>query len=96
MDEATRTAALADRPLTLTALEFDLLLALVRAAGRVLSREQLLLEVADRDFEVFDRAIDVHVSTLRKKLGDEARAPRFIETVRGVGYRMCAPGSNAA
>jgi DNA-binding response OmpR family regulator len=48
----------------------------------------LLLAAADRDFESFDRAIDVHISSLRKKLGDDVRKARFIETVRGIGYRM--------
>ncbi len=91
IDADSRSAALGDKPLTLTALEFDLLLSLARAAGRVLSREQLLVDVADRDFEAFDRAIDVHVSSLRKKLGDDPRAPRFIDTVRGAGYRMRKP-----
>lgn len=91
IDAAARTAALAEKPLSLTPVEFDLLLTLARAAGRVLSREQLLVEVAERDFESFDRAIDVHISSLRKKLGDDPRAPRFIETVRGAGYRMRKP-----
>src|SRR5206468_9430533 len=57
-------------PLALTPVEYEILLSLARSAGRVKSREQVLLEVADRDFEVFDRSIDVHVSSLRKKLGD--------------------------
>ena len=82
----SRSATLAGEPLTLTTHEFDLLLALARAQGRVLSREQLLLEVAERDFEVFDRSIDVAVSGLRRKLGDDARSPRWIETIRGIGY----------
>ena len=56
------------------------------------TREQLLLEVADRDFEVFDRSIDVHISSLRKKLGDDPKSPRYIETVRSAGYRMKKPG----
>lgn len=93
MDPASRTAALDQRPLVLTAVEYDLLLALALAAGRVKSREQLLLDVADRDFEAFDRSIDVHISALRRKLGDDARTPRFIETVRSVGYRMRKPES---
>ena len=67
---------------------------LARAAGLVKSREQLLLEVADRDFEVFDRSIDVHVSSLRKKLGDDRKAPRFISTVRSIGYMMRKPGTD--
>ena len=87
-----RTAALGDKPLSLTTVEFELLASLARAAGRVRTREQLLLEVADRDFESFDRAIDVHISSLRRKLGDDPRAPRYIETVRGAGYRMLKPG----
>ncbi len=93
IDPETRTATLGDTPLVLTATEFDLLLALAGAAGRVRTREQLLMEVADRDFEVFDRTIDVHISSLRRKLGDDPRAPRFIETVRSAGYRMLRPAS---
>jgi DNA-binding response OmpR family regulator len=93
MENETRTAALGDKPLSLTPVEFELLASLARAAGRVRTREQLLLEVADRDFESFDRAIDVHISSLRRKLGDDPRAPRYIETVRGAGYRMRRPGA---
>ena len=81
-----------DKPISLTAVEFDLLLALARAPGRVKSREQLLLEVADRDFEAFDRSIDVHISSIRRKLGDDARSPRWVQTVRSVGYRLVNPG----
>jgi DNA-binding response OmpR family regulator len=91
IDTETHTVTLQDAPLTLTPVEYDLLVALARAAGRVRSREQLLLEVAEREFEVFDRAIDVHISSLRRKLGDDAKTPRFIETVRGTGYRMFKP-----
>ena len=64
---------------------------LFRSPGRVKSREQLLVEAADRDFEAFDRSIDVHISSLRRKLGDDPREPRFIETVRSAGYRMKKP-----
>jgi DNA-binding response OmpR family regulator len=92
MDPGARAASVADRPLALTPVEYDLLLALARSPGRVKSREQLLIEAADRDFEAFDRSIDVHISSLRKKLGDDPRAPRFIETVRGAGYRLLKPG----
>jgi DNA-binding response OmpR family regulator len=79
--------------LQLTAVEFDLLRSLAASAGRVKSREQLLQEIADRNFDVFDRSVDVHVSSLRKKLGDDAKSPRFIITVRSVGYMMRKPGS---
>ncbi|MBM4046372.1 MAG: response regulator transcription factor [Planctomycetes bacterium] len=92
MDPAARTATLDQAPLVLTRVEYDMLLSLARAPGRVRTREQLLLDAADRDLEAFDRSIDVHISALRRKLGDDSRAPRFIETVRGVGYRMRKPG----
>lgn len=91
IDPGARIATLDDAPLALTKIEFDLLLALIDAPGRVRTREQLLLSAADRDFEAFDRSIDVHVSSLRKKLGDDAKSPRFIETIRGIGYRMLKP-----
>jgi len=95
IDPANRVAALNDQPLTLTPIEFDMLLSLARSAGRVKSREQLLLEIAERDFEAFDRSIDVHISALRKKLGDDPKSPRYIETVRSIGYRMRRPESEA-
>ena len=80
----------------MTAVEFDLVLSLARAAGRVKTRERLLLEVAERDFEVFDRSIDVHISSIRKKLGDDPKTPLFIQTIRGVGYMMLKPGTAPA
>lgn len=92
----SRSAELGGAPLALTAVEFDILTSLARAAGLVKTREQLLLEVTDRNFEVFDRSIDVHVSSLRKKLGDDPKAPRFITTVRSVGYMMRKPESDAS
>ncbi len=91
LEPETRLALLADQPLSLTAVEFDLLLSLARASGRVKTRERLLLEVAERDFEVFDRSIDVHISSIRRKLGDDPKAPRFIQTHRGVGYMLLKP-----
>ncbi|MEI6666578.1 MAG: response regulator transcription factor [Acidobacteriota bacterium] len=94
IDVGARAASLGDKPLILTPVEFDLLLALARAPGRVRSREQLLIEASDRDFEAFDRSIDVHISSLRRKLDDDPRDPRFIETVRGAGYRMRKPGAD--
>lgn len=90
MPEA-RTAVLGDLPLNLTPVEFDLLACLARAPGRVRSREQLLEEIRERNYEVFDRSIDVHISALRKKLGDDARAPRFIHTLRSAGYMLKEP-----
>jgi two-component system response regulator CpxR len=55
----------------------------------------LLLEIADRNFEVFDRSIDVHISSIRRKLGDDPKSPRFIITVRSAGYMMRKPGSDS-
>ena len=73
--------------MTLTAREFDLLLAMA-APGIVLSREQLLESSTGLAEFAEARGVDVHVRHLREKLGDDAAAPRFIETVRGVGYRV--------
>jgi DNA-binding response OmpR family regulator len=87
----SRFATLADQILQLTALEFDLLFSLAKAAGRLKTREQLLLEVADRHFDILDRSIDVRISSIQKKLGDDPRRPRFIATIRNAGYMMCKP-----
>ncbi len=86
-----RSVTLGDGPLTLTPVEFDLLLSLARAAGRVRTRDQLLEEIRERDYEVFDRSIDVHISALRKKLGDDAKKPRYIRTFRSAGYMLMHP-----
>ena len=92
IDPATREVRLKARRVPLTTAEFDVLWCLARSPGRVRSREELLQEAAERGFESFDRTVDVHISALRKKLGDDPRAPRLIETVRGVGYRIRRPG----
>jgi DNA-binding response OmpR family regulator len=92
IDPEAREVSLAGQPLLLTAIEFDLLLTLARSAGRIKSREQLLLEVAERNFDVFDRSIDVHISSIRRKLGDDPKAPRFIVTIRSAGYMLKRPG----
>jgi DNA-binding response OmpR family regulator len=91
MDPGERSAGYKNQVLALTPTEFDLLLALARDCGRVKSREQLLLEVADRDFESFDRSIDVHISSLRRKLGEDPKNPKLIITVRSAGYLMPDP-----
>lgn len=92
LNEATHAVTLDDRPVELTALEFVLLRELMRAKGRVKTRSQLLEAAADREFEAFDRSVDVHVSSLRRKLGEDPKAPQFIHTVRGFGYRLTEPG----
>ena len=88
-----RLALLSDQPLTLTPVEFDLLASLAKARGRVRTREALLDEIRDRNYEVFDRSIDVHISALRKKLGDDAKNPRFIRTLRSAGYMLTDPAA---
>ncbi len=84
--QTARSAWLTGKPLELTPIEFDLLATLMQAAGRVLSRDQLLDAAAGRSYEVFDRSIDIHISSLRRKLKDNPRQPRFIKTVRSAGY----------
>jgi DNA-binding response OmpR family regulator len=96
IDPEARLVTLAGAPVVLTTIEFDLLLTLARSAGRVKSREQLLLEVAERNFDVFDRSIDVHISSIRKKLGDDPKGPRFIVTIRSAGYMLRRPASEPA
>ena len=87
VDPRQRLAKQDGARIDLTAVEFDMLLALMRAAGRVLSREQLLAEASQRGPDVSDRSVDVHISSLRRKLGHE-RASGCIETVRSLGYRF--------
>ena len=88
INSSTRESTLDGQSLSLTALEFDLLLCLTRSAGKVLTRDTLLDEIAGRNYDVFDRSIDVHISSLRRKLGDDSKHPRFIKTVRSVGYML--------
>ena len=79
--------------MVLTPVEFDLLACLALAKGRVKTREQLLDAMSDRNYDVFDRSIDVHISALRKKLGDDPKNPRFIKTLRVAGYMLIDPES---
>jgi DNA-binding response OmpR family regulator len=92
IDFDAREVTVAGRRKLLTSYEFDLLAALARAAGRVLSREQLLDALRGAQHESFDRSIDVHVSKLRAKLEADPKAPRHIKTVRGVGYVLLRDG----
>ena len=85
---SARLALLDGEPLPLTPVEYDLLTVLVASKGRVKTREELLNEIRDRNYDAFDRSIDVHISALRKKLGDDPKQPRFIRTVRGSGYML--------
>jgi DNA-binding response OmpR family regulator len=88
---ATRVASMDGKPISLTPVEFEILTALARAKGRVKTRERLLEEIRDREWEVFDRSIDIHISALRRKLGDDAKNPRFIRTLRSAGYMLVDP-----
>ncbi len=92
LDPGSRTARLRGRLLELTTAEFELLALLARHRGRVLSRDRILDETRGLDFEAFDRSIDVLVSRLRHKLGDDARRPAFIRTIWGRGY--CLTGDD--
>ena len=97
VDRDRHEATVAGRPLQLTALEFRLLVALLEADGRVLTREQLLDAVyGEGDAYVLDRTIDALVKRVREKLGDDAERPRYLATVRGVGYRAARPEAGAA
>lgn len=86
IDVDRHRAWLDGKELQLTAVEFALLLILIEGKGKVLSRDNLLDRLRGREFDAFDRSIDVHISHLRSKLGDDAKAPRFIKTIRGTGY----------
>jgi DNA-binding response OmpR family regulator len=86
IDVGARQVRVGTQPAELTGLEFDILLALARRPGRVVPRETLLAEAGRDDVTVNDRTVDVHVSHLRRKLGDDSKSPRLIKTVRGVGY----------
>ena len=87
-DIAGRVATLGEQDIDLTGLEFDLLVALMRRAGRVVPRDAMLNEAGRPDVHVSDRTVDVHISHLRAKLGDDPKSPKIIKTVRGVGYVM--------
>ena len=84
----TRSAILKGETLHLTPIEFDILHYLASSKDRILTRDQLLDEIVGRNFEVYDRSIDVHISSLRRKLGDDPKNPKFIKTIRATGYML--------
>jgi DNA-binding response OmpR family regulator len=88
VDEARRSVRVDGSPVELTALEFNLLAVLAREPGVVRTRATLLEQVWGVEYAGDDHLLDVHIANLRRKLGDESAAPRFVETVRGVGYRL--------
>lgn len=91
IDPAGREVTLAGAPLELTRLEFDLLLALARRAGEVVTKRELLAQVWRQPYGGADKTVDVHLSWLRRKLGESASEPRYLHTVRGVGIKLAAP-----
>lgn len=91
LDPQRRTAALAGQPLDLSRLEFDLLAHLMRRSPEVVSRRELLAEVWRQPHGGADKTIDVHLSWLRRKLGESADDPRYLHTVRGVGIKLEPP-----
>jgi two-component system response regulator RegX3 len=88
IDPARRSATLDTQPLELSRKEFELLHLLMREAGSVVTRERLIDEVWDVNWFGSTKTLDVHVSALRKKLGDDPNEPRYLHTVRGVGFRF--------
>ncbi len=91
IDPRSREASLADVPLELSRKEFDLLWLLASRPGEVVTKRELLSEVWHQPYGGGDRTVDVHLSWLRRKLGETAAEPRYLHTVRGVGVRLVAP-----
>lgn len=94
IDEGTRSVTLEGRRLELARKEFDLLLALAQRQGRVASKRELLAEVWQQSYGGAERTVDVHLSWLRRKLGETAAEPRYLVSVRGVGVRLVDPGDS--
>jgi two-component system, OmpR family, KDP operon response regulator KdpE len=91
VDRQARTAMVDGVNLDLTRIEFDLLAYLAARAGRVISKRQLMADVWHQPYGGADKTVDVHLSWLRRKLGETAAEPRFLRTVRGVGIKLVAP-----
>lgn len=88
VDPSRREVLVQGQPVELTTTEFDILKVLVASAGRVVARERLMELARGPDWASFERSVDVHVSHLRRKIGDDPRQPRLIKTIRGVGYML--------
>jgi DNA-binding response OmpR family regulator len=93
IDPRSREASLAGTELELSRREFDLLVFLAGRAGAVVSKREILAEVWRQPYGGADKTVDVHVSWLRRKLGESAAEPRFLHTVRGVGIKLVDPGA---
>jgi DNA-binding response OmpR family regulator len=88
LDTENRLAKIAGEKITLTANEYKLLELFMTNPGRIFSRDEIIEKAKSADFDGFDRAVDTNIKNLRKKIGDEPKSPRFIETVYGMGYRF--------
>lgn len=88
LDPASRRVLKAGTKLDLTDVEFGLLEALMRSAGKVVSREELSQSVLGRQFDPFDRSLDMHVSRLRRKMGQSGTEDEQVKTIRGIGYQL--------
>jgi two-component system, OmpR family, KDP operon response regulator KdpE len=91
VDAAGREAQLGDTELELSRLEFDLLLCLAQRAGEVVTKREIMAEVWRQPYNSSDKTVDVHLSWLRRKLGESAAEPRYLHTVRGVGIKLAPP-----
>ena len=91
IDLESYRVSIGGRAIALTAVEFNLLACLAKARDKVKTREQLLSEVSDRKFNLQDRTVDVHISMLRRKLGDHSGGRQYIRTVRSIGYMLTSP-----
>jgi two-component system, OmpR family, response regulator RegX3 len=91
IDEIRHEVVLDGAPIALTPSEFKLLAALATYPGRVYSRFELINRVQGTDFEGYERTIDAHVKNLRRKIEDDPAAPRYVQTVHGIGYRLGVP-----
>ena len=94
IDPAAHVVTVDGKEVDLTRLEFDLLLILARRAGQVVSKQELLAEVWQQPYGGADKTVDVHLSWLRRKLGETAAQPRFLHTIRGVGVKLLPPGDD--
>ena len=88
LETETRRVTLQGNELELTSMEFELLRILMDSRGRVLSREMLLRKLRGIDAEIYDRSVDMLISRVRRKLGDDSRSPRFIKTIFRTGYQF--------
>lgn len=95
LDSETRRVELAGAEVDLTSMEFELLRVLMESRGRVLTRDAVLQALRGIDADVYDRSVDMLVSRLRRKLDDDSRSPRWIKTIRGIGYQFVGDGDGS-